>query len=289
MELRDLRAFVTLSEQLHFGQAAQRLSLTQSALSKQLKRLEAQLGAPLFERSPGATRLTALGVALLDEARVLVERSERLPRLAQEVLAGTRGTLRIGFGAPVRLLLPQAIASFRQHHPEVKITLHDLSTHHQLRALLEGELDLGCCRLPAPRGWFFRPLLHSHLVAVLPADYPAITDITGLAAYPLAILRREKAPAFHDHLLHYLAQLGTPFAHLDPLSDFTAGITMAAAGIAWTLLPSSIPVDHPGVKILPLTGPDASWPIGLMRPTAPDTPALAAFCDTLLEQARPQP
>ncbi|MFR9721220.1 LysR family transcriptional regulator [Aeromonas diversa] len=289
MEYRDLRAFVTLSEQLHFGQAAQRLHLTQSALSKQLKRLEAQLGAPLFERGPGATRLTALGLALLDEARELVERSERLPRLAQEVLAGTRGTLRIGFGAPVRLLLPGAIARFRTHSPEVKITLHDLSTHHQLRALLEGELDLGCCRLPAPRGWFSRPLLRDHLVAVLPADYPPCANLGELATYPLAILRREKAPVFHDHLIHYLAQLGTPFAHLEPLSDFAAGIATAAAGIAWTLLPASIPVDHPGVRTLALTEPAASWPIGLMRPTAPDTPALAAFCDTLLEQASTRP
>ncbi|MGL5695831.1 MAG: LysR family transcriptional regulator, partial [Plesiomonas shigelloides] len=82
MELRDLRAFVTLSDVLHFSQAAERLHITQSALSKQIKRLEQALGGALLARSAGATTLTPLGRALLDEARDIVRRSEQLPLIA---------------------------------------------------------------------------------------------------------------------------------------------------------------------------------------------------------------
>ncbi|WP_439824339.1 LysR family transcriptional regulator, partial [Aeromonas caviae] len=96
MELRDLKAFVTLGEVMHFGQAAARQHVTQSALSKQIRRLETALGGELFERNAGSTRFTALGRALYGEACTLVAQSEQLARSARDVLAGNGGTLRIG-------------------------------------------------------------------------------------------------------------------------------------------------------------------------------------------------
>ncbi|MGL5289976.1 MAG: LysR family transcriptional regulator, partial [Aeromonas sp.] len=150
MELRDLKAFVTLGEVLHFSQAAVRQHVTQSALSKQIKRLEIELGGELFERSASHTRLTPLGQALYADARTIVIQSEQLARTAREVLAGNVGTLRIGFGVATKILVPAAIAKFRAQRPKVSIELNDLSTHHQLLALSEGKLDLGFCRLPAP-------------------------------------------------------------------------------------------------------------------------------------------
>jgi len=102
MELRDLKAFVTLGEVMHFGQAAARQHVTQSALSKQIRRLEAALGGELFERNAGSTRFTALGRALYGEACTLVAQSEQLARSARDVLAGNGGTLRIGFGVATK-------------------------------------------------------------------------------------------------------------------------------------------------------------------------------------------
>ena len=98
MELRDLKAFVTLGEVLHFGQAAARQHVTQSALSKQIRRLEVAFGGELFERNASSTRLTPLGRALYGDACALVAQSELLGRTARDVLAGNGGTLRIGFG-----------------------------------------------------------------------------------------------------------------------------------------------------------------------------------------------
>lgn len=281
MELRDLKAFVTLGEVLHFGQAAVRQHITQSALSKQIKRLEEELGGELFERSASHTRLTALGRALYEDARALTAQSEQLGRTARDVLAGNRGTLRIGFGVATKILVPAAIAQFRAERPQVTIELNDLSTHHQLLALSEGKLDLGFCRLPAPKGWPCLPVVRAHFVAVLPASYAGVSKLADLVDKPLAILRRDKAPSFYDHLMHYLAQSGLRFRDIQYVNDFAAGVATAAADIAWTLVPSSTTIEHPDVLTLPLTEGEACWTIGLIRPPHSKGPLIEAFWQTV--------
>ena len=287
MELRDLKPSVTLGEVLPFGQAAARQHITQSALSKQIRRLEVAFGGELFERNASSTRLTPLGRALYGDACALVAQSEQLGRTARDVLAGNGGTLRIGFGVATKLLVPAAIARFRATRPGVGIELNDLSTHHQLLALSEGRLDLGFCRLPAPKGWPVLPVVRAHFVAVLPAGYQGVTGLSDLLDKPLAILRRDKAPSFHDQFVHYLAQSGLRFQEIQYVNDFAAGIATAAAGIAWTLVPSSTTIEHPDVITLPLREAEASWIIGLIRPPGGDNPLIAPFWQTVAELGDP--
>ena len=287
MELRDLKAFVTLGEVLHFGQAAARQHITQSALSKQIRRLEGEFGGELFERNASSTRLTPLGRALYGDACALVAQSEQLGRTARDVLAGNGGTLRIGFGVATKLLVPAAIARFRANRPGVGIELNDLSTHHQLLALSEGKLDLGFCRLPAPKGWQALPVVEAHFVAVLPASYSGVSELADLVDKPLALLRRDKAPSFYDHLMNYLAQSGVRFRDIQYVNDFAAGVATAAADIAWTLVPSSTTIEHPDVITLPLEEAEASWIIGLIRPPGGDNPLIAPFWQTVAELGDP--
>ncbi|MGN5261838.1 LysR substrate-binding domain-containing protein [Aeromonas hydrophila] len=289
MELRDLKAFVTLGEVLHFGQAAVRQHVTQSALSKQIRRLEEELGGELFERNASSTRLTVLGRALYEDARALVAASEQLGRTARDVLAGNSGTLRIGFGVATKILVPAAIARFRTERPQVTIELNDLSTHHQLLALSEGKLDLGFCRLPAPKGWHCLPVVRAHFVAVLPASYAGVRELADLVDKPLAILRRDKAPSFYDHLMNYLAQSGLRFRDIQYVNDFAAGIATAAADIAWTLVPSSTTIEHPDVLTLPLHDTEASWIIGLIRPPHSKGPLIDAFWQIVADLSEPAP
>nr|WP_279010054.1 LysR family transcriptional regulator [Aeromonas jandaei] len=283
MELRDLKAFVTLGEVLHFGQAAVRQHVTQSALSKQIRRLEEELGGELFERNASTTRLTVLGRALYEDARTLVIQSEQLSRTARDVLAGNVGTLRIGFGVATKILVPAVIARFRAERPQVTIELNDLSTHHQLLALSEGKLDLGFCRLPAPKGWHAMPVERAHFVAVLPASYRDVKELADLVDKPLAILRRDKAPSFYDHLMNYLAQSGLRFQGIQYVNDFAAGVATAAAEIAWTLVPSSTTIEHPDVITLPLTESEACWAIGLIRPPNSHSPLADVFWQTVTD------
>ncbi|WP_429142163.1 LysR family transcriptional regulator [Aeromonas hydrophila] len=289
MELRDLKAFVTLGEVLHFGQAAVRQHVTQSALSKQIRRLEEALGGELFERHASSTRLTVLGRALYQDASALVAASEQLGRTARDVLAGNSGTLRIGFGVATKILVPAAIARFRTERPQVTIELNDLSTHHQLLALSEGKLDLGFCRLPAPKGWHCLPVVRAHFVAVLPASYAGVRELADLVDKPLAILRRDKAPSFYDHLMNYLAQSGLRFRDIQYVNDFAAGVATAAADIAWTLVPSSTTIEHPDVLTLPLHDSEASWIIGLIRPPHSKGPLIDAFWQIVADLSEPGP
>ncbi|MFQ2198247.1 LysR substrate-binding domain-containing protein [Aeromonas hydrophila] len=289
MELRDLKAFVTLGEVLHFGQAAVRQHVTQSALSKQIRRLEEELGGELFERNASSTRLTVLGRALYQDASALVAANEQLSRTARDVLAGNSGTLRIGFGVATKILVPAAIARFRTERPQVTIELNDLSTHHQLLALSEGKLDLGFCRLPAPKGWHCLPVVRAHFVAVLPASYAGVRELADLVDKPLAILRRDKAPSFYDHLMNYLAQSGLRFRDIQYVNDFAAGVATAAADIAWTLVPSSTTIEHPDVLTLPLHDTEASWIIGLIRPPHSKGPLIDAFWQIVADLSEPAP
>lgn len=289
MELRDLKAFVTLGEVLHFGQAAVRQHVTQSALSKQIRRLEEELGGELFERNASSTRLTVLGRALYEDARALVAASEQLGRTARDVLAGNSGTLRIGFGVATKILVPAAIARFRTERPQVTIELNDLSTHHQLLALSEGKLDLGFCRLPAPKGWHCLPVVRAHFVAVLPASYAGVNELADLVDKPLAILRRDKAPSFYDHLMNYLAQSRLRFRDIQYVNDFAAGVATAAADIAWTLVPSSTTIEHPDVLTLQLRDAEASWIIGLIRPPHSKGPLIDAFWQIVADLSEPAP
>lgn len=293
MELRDLRAFVVLAEVLHFGQAASRLHLTQSALSKQIQRLEQGWGGALFERSGGATRLTALGEALLADSQRLLVDATQLERRAEDLVAGVSGRLRIGFGVATKRLVPQVIARFRELKPQVKIELHDLSTHHQLQGLQAGTLDLAFCRLPAPAGWPVLAVERASFVAVLPQQWaqqpelvgPAGPKLQALAQRPLATVARPLAPAFHDHLMSFLAgaAAGTPLRELQPVSDFASAVALAAAGVAWAIVPSSTPIDQPQVQALPLTAAEAGWQVGLMRPPGSPDPLVAAFWQVVAE------
>ena len=110
MEFRDLRAFVTLGDLLHFGHAADRLHVTQSALSKQIQRLESNIGGPLFDRNASFTRLTPVGRDLHEEARTLLDGIGRFSDRAQQAAQGMLGTLRIAFGVSSKAITLRAIS-----------------------------------------------------------------------------------------------------------------------------------------------------------------------------------
>ncbi|WP_218645176.1 LysR family transcriptional regulator [Aquitalea sp. LB_tupeE] len=277
MEVRDVKAFVVLGELLHFGQAASRLHITQSALSKQIRRLEDEVGAALFERSAGGTVLSSLGQALHADACQWLEDGQIWLRKAKAVQAGTAGSLRIGFGSSTHALLPALLSHFRQQRPQVQIVLNDLSSHHQWQAMREGRLDLGFCRLPAPVGWPCLTVLQDRFMAVLPAELPPDGTLQDLAALPLALVGRDKAPAYHDHVQHYLASAQLHSAGQQNVSDFPAAIALAAAGIAWSIIPASTSLGQQRVRTVQLEGEAACWEIGLIRPPGKPSALVAGF------------
>src|SRR5690349_2992343 len=142
MDVYQLRSFVVLAEHLHFGRAAKALHLSQPALTKQIRRLEADLGAALFERAPGATRLSSVGETWLPQVRELLTRFDQTATLGRKTAAGTVGRLKIGFGFHTLQLVPAMVVKLRGSSPGSLITLRDMSTAEQAAALQARQIDI---------------------------------------------------------------------------------------------------------------------------------------------------
>jgi DNA-binding transcriptional LysR family regulator len=144
MELRHLRYFVAVAETLSFRGAAERLRLSQPALSKQIRDLEEKCGARLFDRNTTRVSLTDAGAALLPEARLLVARAERLPALARDAARGQRGQLIVGNqSAATAAFLPAALAAFHSSYPEVDVSVVEVRRRDLLAALRERRIHIG--------------------------------------------------------------------------------------------------------------------------------------------------
>src|SRR5688572_31060892 len=173
IELRLLRYFAVVAEELHVGNAAARLFISQPALSQQIRALEDQVGLPLFVRHPRGMELTAAGEGLLEEARSLLGSSDRFEATVEELRRGSSSSLRIGLppGLP-QSLLPDVLAALRQREPDARIEVRELTTPEQLAALHEGSLDLGLVREPVGDSRLARrTLLVEPLGVSLPADH----------------------------------------------------------------------------------------------------------------------
>src|SRR4051812_1647197 len=149
IELRHLRYFVAVAEELHFGRAAKRLGIAQPPLSLQIQRLEAELGVALFERTSRRVELTAAGHALLEDGKRVIEDFYSATDAARRAARGETGSLTVAFAASVMFLsLPKIIRRFREQFPSVRLELRELSTGLQIAALRRGDLDIGFLREP---------------------------------------------------------------------------------------------------------------------------------------------
>jgi DNA-binding transcriptional LysR family regulator len=174
MELKHLRAFVALAEELHFGRAAQRLCIVQPALSMQIKALEEELDVRLLERDRHKVALSETGRLFLPEARATLHQAMRAEQTARLSARGEIGTLRIAFVSSVLpKLLPTLIRMMHARYPLVTLELKDMPTPDQIAALQDNKLDFGLIRLPvAGTGLQIRTVLEEPFVVALPDDHP---------------------------------------------------------------------------------------------------------------------
>jgi len=148
--LNDLRSFVALCEQLHFGRAAETLHISQPALSKQIRKMEGRLGGKLLSRRSGGLHLTPAGDVLLQHAHKLISDSQAAERVTRLALKGEAGTLRVGFGVAVLARgLPELMLRFRRRFPTVELSVKNMSTADQLQALTDRTIDVGLCDFPS--------------------------------------------------------------------------------------------------------------------------------------------
>lgn len=174
MELRHLRSFVVLSEELHFGRAATRIPLAQPALSHQIKQLERELGSRLFDRGPGGVRLTPAGETFLVHARTTINAAARALRAVREQADGVEGTLTVGVFAhgAAELTLP-ILRAFAIARPRVQLRVRELDFLQQTSELVEGRVDVALLRPPLADDRVHESVLATEpRVAVVAADSP---------------------------------------------------------------------------------------------------------------------
>ncbi|MBV8500722.1 MAG: LysR family transcriptional regulator [Paucibacter sp.] len=256
IELRSLRQFVAVAEELHFGRAAERLHMTQPPLTQAIRKLEAELGALLFERSSRRVVLSAAGQALLPQARKLLADAQGLPTLARAAAAGQRGSLRLGFVSTVGYgELPRWLKRFRDANAEIELHLAEATLDVQQRAFAAGELDAGFI-IHAPRslpaGFDALTVTREPMVLALSADSPLAARprlrAAEVLAQPLVIFPRDIAPSLYDAVLtFYRAKGGAPHIAQEAIQMQTiVNLVSAGMGAAW--VPASVmSLQRPGV------------------------------------------
>ena len=253
----EIKAFLALADQLHFGRAADQLNSTQPALSKQIQRLEQKVGGPLVTRGYREVRLTPAGTALLGRARPLWRDAIATLEAAQMAAQGRLGTLRIGFGiATILDLLPSALLRFRSAYPGVELRVRDMSTPGQLQALMRGDLDVGFVRLPVddPR-IVARPILHERLVAALGPKSPwrPRAGLASVAAEPFITIARTMSASFYDHVVAVCRAAGFTPNIVQEASELFTVLMLVRAGMGVALVPSaSVFRGVPGVRVRPI-------------------------------------
>ncbi len=290
IELRQLRYFVAVAEEMHFGRAARRLHMTQPPLSQAIQSLEARLGTELFARTRRSVALSAAGRALLPEAQRLLQQADALPSLAQRAAAGESGSLSIAFVSMADYsVMPRALREFRSAYPSVQIRLQEATTDLQLDMLSAGEIDLGLLVMPLPdkqkAEFDSLPLLSEPLVLALPEGLirkRGPVSLTQLADHSLIVFPRQLAPAFHDKILGRFHAVGlTPRIGQEAIQMQTI-IALVSAGMGIALVPQSVSnLQRPGVEYRTLKEAGAPIDMGLAWRRDNDSPVLAAFVELM--------
>lgn len=290
LELRQLRYFVTVAEELHFGKAALRLHMTQPPLSQTIQALEQLLGAALFERSRRGVALTPAGIALLPEARRLLAQAQELPQLVQRAAAGEVGRLTLAFVSSADYsVLPPFLRAYRTAYPQVQITLQEATSDLQLDDLLHNRIDAGLLIPPLPDKakleLDYLPVLNEPLVLAVPAGLLAKKGKVALAAMPrlpLIVFPRAISPALYDAILSVFRGAGiTPEIGQQAIQMQTI-VSLVSAGMGMALVPQSVSnLMRPGVEYRALadTGPLVETGLAWRRDNT--SPVLRGFLELL--------
>jgi DNA-binding transcriptional LysR family regulator len=289
MDIKRLRYFVTVAEDLHFGRAAERLHIVQPALSQGIKQLEAELGVQLLDRSNGPVTLTGPGKVLLVEARRTLSQADRALQMTRAAANGVMGRIEIGFvDHAIWSVLPTILRAFREQFPTVDIGLQEMNVESQRRALASGELDVGFLPLPQRDEEFASEVLvETPFLLAMPREHV----LARLSSVPLGALANEPFVMFPP-------SMGTRIQEVVRAACATAGfapriaqegrqmhtiIALVGAGFGVTVVPSWAKSSHPGsVEYRPVRDPLPPYSLLLGYQKSNRQPAVEA----LLEVAR---
>jgi DNA-binding transcriptional LysR family regulator len=274
MELRHLRYFIAVAEELHFTRAAERLGIKQPPLSQQIRQLGQEMGTRLFRRLTRGVELTESGILLLEKARDILHDVEQTKVSVQSRARGETGRIRLGFGGEpyFNRLIPALVADYRQKYPQVGITAASSNTSRLVAQLNNNEIDLAFIRPPVgdSGGLEIDLVVEEPMLIVVPAAH----HLTSKAFVPLAALTdeiwilhpRSIGPGLYDEIIACCRRAGfSPKTGME-VSAMSAAVHMVAAGFGISIVPQSLQQIHAaGIAYLRIRGDGPRATISLAR------------------------
>jgi DNA-binding transcriptional LysR family regulator len=294
MELRHLRYFVAVAEELHFRRAAERLYVAQPAVSEQIRKLEAELGVRLFDRTHRSVSLTEPGKALLGAARRVLQLAEAAQHAARNASEHNRARLRVGYVADT---LPSSVPRALQHLAGVDVALETGTPLGLIAGVREGAIDAAVVALPAPtKGLWVTPLEAQPLVVALPAaearDLDGAVALERLDPDRLVVLERPANPALHDAVVSLCRTAGIAPALVEAAEPRVEAVLLAvAAGGGAALIPASAGERYavPGVRLVRLIGAEPVLQSAVVTRQDCELVSTQAFLRAATRAARPSP
>jgi DNA-binding transcriptional LysR family regulator len=288
MELRHLRYFVAVAEELHFTRAAERLGIKQPPLSLQIRQLETELGARLFRRLTRGIEITESGAQLLDDARRILDQVERAKAGVQSRARGETGRLHVGFAGATYFhpRVPAIVRAYRERYPGVLLSPHQSNTPLLVAGLRGGEIDAAFIRPPISggEGLAMLPLVEEPMLVVLPAAHPLASrgavPLAALAQETLILFPRAIGPGLYDAIIGACQRAGFSPSLGQEAPQIPSIVYMVAAGLGVSIVPQSTDqIRAEGVRYLPIGGDGPRAPIGLAYRREDHSPAVRNFVE----------
>jgi len=295
MELRHLRYFVAVAEELNFTRAAARLHMAQPPLSQQIRQLEDELGVKLFDRTKHEVRLTEVGRAVLEEARRTLVQVGRVAIAARRAAEGQTGSLVVAFSSSMpHTVLPRVLRAFRSRFPEVTLSLQERSTEEQVELLKSGRVDVGFLRLPLEEtagSLVVEPILVESLVVALPKGHrlakQRAVSVKSLANEPFVSLPRHAVPGLHDQIEAMCRRAGFRPIVSQEAQQIQAIIGLVSAGLGVAIVPASIQTLHPEqVVYRPIKGPRVLTKTAAAYEAGNSSPVLRSFLRVVADEMK---
>lgn len=259
MELRHLRYFITVAEELNFSKAALRLYTAQPSLSQQIKDLEEDVGVRLLNRTKRKVELTEEGAVFLEQARLTLAQADKAVAMARQVSKAKQQLLRIGFVPVAEMkIFPYVLPNLRVQNPDLKIELFNLNNLEQIRAMKKGELDISFSRHNFHNEEFeSKFVLREPLIVLLPKDHPLAKHeripVKALNSIDFIIPAEEQSSTLHNTILEFAKHNNIELNIVQKADNILLNINSVGAGLGCTILPSYIaPLTTSNTVIRPL-------------------------------------
>jgi DNA-binding transcriptional LysR family regulator len=286
MELRHLRYFIAVAEELHFGRAAERLFMAQPPLSQQIRQLEREMGVTLFKRNNRRVQLTPAGEVFLEEARGILAMVDSAVGKARRAAGGETGWLGIGFVSSVAYdILPTILRQFRERYPEVELVLLEIPGVEQWEALRENRIHVGFIHIPTEEpGIVTERVAVNTVMVALPISHPLAKrdaiEMYELANEPFILCPQQPGAAFARFVIHQCQLAGFEPRIVQKTGEMPTAVSLVDAGIGIAIVPASVHnLRRDGVVYRPIVNPIPTIELAMGYRAADQSPVLRNFIE----------